>query len=124
MNYYDFEPPDDSGDALERDDALWDVLGQAKPVEVSPFFSRDILRQIRIARQCPDSLPMSALLARWRPALIGATGLAIVTVNGLLLIPKCERPPAPHIADAETIRNLDELLAYEPTDVWLDKSAY
>lgn len=125
MKSYDFEPKDNSADALERDHALWDLLGEARQVEVSPLFSRTVLRQIRIARHCPDSISLAALLNWWRPALIGAAGLAMVTVNGVLLMRR-ETPVAPHprVSDAETIEHLDELLAYEPTEVWLDKSVY
>ena len=123
MKEYDFEIPDESGGPLERDHALWGLLGQAKEVEVSPFFSRDVLRQIRLAQRREVTQPFS-MFKRWRPVLIGATGLAVVVVNGIVLMGDFEKNSPQRTADAEAISHLDELLAYEPTDVWLDKSVY
>jgi len=126
MKCHDYESKDDTGDALERDDALWDLLGEARPVEVSQLFSRNVVRQLRIARQHTDAIPFGALLTWWRPVLFGAAGLAVVAVNGVLMTHRFDTPSAPHprVSDAETIEHLDELLAYEPTEVWLDKSVY
>ena len=119
MKQHDFDPP------FQRGDPLWDLLGRAKPVDVSPLFSRNVLREIRIARQ--PAAPRSLLSSWWRPALLGATGLAVLAVNGLVLMKDCEPTATVHsptVTDVDAISNLDELLAYEPTDVWLDKTVY
>ena len=123
MKQYDYEFPDESGGPLERDRALWSLLGHAKPVEVSPFFSRNILRQIRLA-QYQAAHRSFTFFKRWRPLLIGATGMAVVAVNGIVLLRDFDYNLAQRTADAEAISHLDELLAYEPTEVWLDKSVY
>ena len=127
MKLYDFHHPDESGDPLERDEALWDLLGKSRHVEVSPLFSRNVLRQVRVARYAAREPAcgffFSLWLKAWRPAVIGAAGLAVVALDGLVLMHDAETFSVQH-ADVEAIRNLDELLAYEPTDVWLDKSVY
>ena len=122
MKLYDFQHPEDPSDPLERDGALWDLLGQARPVEVSPLFSRNVLREIRLARQ-PAPSSLSSIFKWWRPVLIGVTGIAVVVINGLVLLQDHDSSALQH-ADVEAIKNLDELLAYEPTEVWLDKSVY
>jgi len=45
-----------------QSDQLWDLLGRAKPVEVSPFFSRNVIRELRMAPERPF-LPV--FLMRW-----------------------------------------------------------
>ena len=58
-------------------DALWDLLGKAGPVSVSPFFSRNVLREIRRS----STRPMVPLfLLRW----LGAGALAVLTAGFFL----------------------------------------
>jgi len=58
-------------------DALWDLLGKAGPVSVSPFFSRNVLREIRRG----STRPMVPLfLLRW----LGAGALAVLTAGFFL----------------------------------------
>jgi hypothetical protein len=114
---------------MERDDdtQLWDLLGRAKtPPAASPFFARNILREIR---QQPR---WEAALARWfRPRrLVPATALAAALVAALIVF---ERPAAlEHAAtdsdpiaqidpqDYEVVADLDNLLATEDTNLWDD----
>ncbi|MFA7345749.1 MAG: hypothetical protein WC003_15725 [Terrimicrobiaceae bacterium] len=58
-------------------DALWDLLGKARPVPVSPFFSRNILREIRRDSARPLVQPF---LLRW----LGAGALAVLAVGFFL----------------------------------------
>jgi hypothetical protein len=121
MNYHGRNTQPTPLDPLQpEDDGLWDLLGQAKPVEPSPFFARDVLRQVRLARdQSPVQL-LSPLLRRWRLALIGAVALAVVTLNGMALLHESQSPPllTVHSAENDQLANLDEFLAYEPTSGW------
>lgn len=69
-----------------ENDKLWDLLGRARPVSVSPYFSRRVLREIRQVRSRPL---LSAFLLRWMPA--GA--LAILTAGFFLTLAPVQ-PPA------------------------------
>ena len=51
-------------DPIENDE-LWELLGHAKPVAVSPYFSRRVLRDIR---QQPESRLVPSFLLRWLSA--------------------------------------------------------
>ena len=112
----------------EEQDALWNLLGKAKPVEVSPFFSRNVLRAIR-AEQPEKPGAFAFLLRRWT---LLAAGACAVVIAGLALFPKTEKPDAVLLLaqevsaspDYQVIRNLDELLDSEASSVWLDTSVY
>ena len=58
-------------------DALWDLLGKAKPVSVSPFFSRNVVREIRRNSARPLVPPF---LLRW----LGAGAFALLTAGFFL----------------------------------------
>ena len=63
-------------DDLENDE-LWELLGRAKPVAVSPYFSRRVLREIRLQ---PAPVVLPGFLLRW----LGAGAFALV-VTGFFL---------------------------------------
>jgi hypothetical protein len=63
----------------EEDEKLWDLLGHATEPTASPFFARNVLRQIREAQG--ESAPRR-WSARW---LIPAAGVAVVIIAGLAL---------------------------------------
>ena len=112
----------------EEQDALWNLLGKAKPVEVSPFFSRNVLRAIR-AEHPEKSRPFSFLFRRWTLLAAGACAVAIA---GLTLFPTAQKPDSVLLLaqevsaspDYQVITNLDELLDSEASSVWLDTSVY
>ena len=58
-------------------DALWDLLGKAKPVSVSPFFSRNVVREIR---RNPARPLVPSFLLRW----LGAGAFALLTAGFFL----------------------------------------
>jgi hypothetical protein len=58
-------------------DDLWDLLGHAGPVSVSPFFSRNVLRSLRQAPARP-LIPVFAL--RW----LAGGALALLTAGFFL----------------------------------------
>jgi hypothetical protein len=110
----------------EEDPQLWDLLGQARPVEVSSFFARDVVRKIR---QRPARFE---LFRSWlRPAvLIPATSLAVAVVVAMLTI---HRPapvtPAENVPDViasidpqdyDVIADLDQLTAADDNNLWDD----
>ena len=114
---------------MERDEdkALWDLLGRAKtPPAASPFFARDILREVR-----REPRWQSALRAWITPRrLVPATAFAAALLAGLIVL---ERPKAPEDVatdsdpvaqidpqDFEVVADLDNLLASEDDNLWDD----
>ncbi|MEI6034452.1 MAG: hypothetical protein WCS65_09260 [Verrucomicrobiae bacterium] len=57
-----------------EDEAVWELLGEARPVCVSPYFLRRVMREIRLAPSRPGALEW---FFRWLPA--GA--LAVLTAG-------------------------------------------
>lgn len=94
----------------EQDD-LWELLGKARPVSVSPFFSRNVLREIR--RDSGRSwIPQPVL--RW----LGAGAFAMLTagfLGSLVTEAPLSLPPDPaeftEVFDAAT--GLDKLVVVE-----------
>ena len=90
-------------------DPLWDLLGKTKPVTVSPFFSRNVLREIRRG----SARPMVPLfLIRW----LGAGALAVLTAGFFLnLGGSSVRPagPADFAQVFDAAAGLDTLVAVE-----------
>ena len=110
----------------EDDQQLWDLLGQARPAEVSPFFARNVVRRIR---ERPGHFEW---LRGWlRPRiLIPATGLAAAVITAMLAI---HRPasvnPADKVPDViaaidpqdyDVVADLDELMAADESNLWDD----
>lgn len=102
----------------EENDALWDLLGQSRPPQASPFFAS---RVVNIAR-AESQQRASILRLLFRPAF----GLAAVT--GLVLVTAHFRSPtdSPQMAsqDFEVLSNLDNLIAMDTQVIWDDSSAY
>ena len=110
----------------EEDQQLWDLLGQAPPAELSPFFARDIVRKIR---QRPRHF---AWLPNWLgpKKLIPMTGLAVAVIAAVLAV----RHPVPRNSgdstpdailkidpqDYDVVADLDELLATDESSLWDD----
>ena len=108
----------------EHDD-LWRLLGKARTPEVSPFFSRNVLRTIRTARQERPGF-LAWLRGPWQLATIGACVAVLMGVGMLresspqpdqmfLLAQQVSSSP-----DYDVIGHLDELLESEENSVWLD----
>ncbi len=115
-----------------EEDPLWDLLGkldEAKPVEVSPLFARNVLREIRLAQvEKQQKRPtFLGLLFGWRTGAVGAVVLTLIAMDGSLFfssqIKSLTLASQRHI-EVETIQNLDELLAEDDTAVWTDKNVF
>lgn len=116
---------------MERkdDEQLWDVLGQARPPEVSPFFARNILREIRQEPRWKTAARLWFSPRRWVPA----AGVAGAVIAGVMLTHRPvsqEEPALPDdpIAqidpqDYEVVADLDDLLASEENNLWDDSSS-
>jgi hypothetical protein len=109
---------------MNRDDdpKLWDLLGQADEPKISPFFARNVLREIRE----PDRATSRAWLnpRRWIPA--GATAVLIAVVFLRLHTAPLPHPSSDALAnvdaqDSEVIADLDDLFASDDNNS-LDES--
>ena len=111
-------------------DPLWDLLGKAKLVEVSPLFARNVLREIRQAQ--PQVQPLQPFLGwlspllqhRWRLAFAACAVACVITATTAVLFQGNEGTIALRSGDEEVISNLDELLVCEGSTVWLKKHPY
>jgi hypothetical protein len=79
---------DDAGAETGRDEALWELLGKARPVRVSPYFVRRVLRDL----DAGDAVADNDLAAGWRawlrPAWLLAAGTAaLAVVIGVVSLP-------------------------------------
>jgi len=113
----------------ERDD-LWDLLGKARQPVVSPFFSRNVMREVRASNEKPGLL--RRFLQNWR--LIGISGAtAVAMIMGLVEWRQSEAggeedhllvaEQAADNPDYELIAHLDELLANQESSIWLDEES-
>jgi hypothetical protein len=71
-------------DDFEGDD-VWNLLGHARSVSVSPYFSRRVLREIR---QVPSRHLLPPFLLRW----LSAGALAVLTAGFLLNLAPVSSP--------------------------------
>ena len=110
----------------EEHDDLWHLLGKAKVPEVSPFFSRNVLRAVRETAPEKDGA-FGWLRRRW---LVAAAGACAVLAAGFALLPHGEQPDQTTMllaqevsqsSDYQVISHLDELLASEASSVWLEQ---
>src|SRR6476619_4804144 len=99
----------------EEDDKLWDLLGQSATPQVSPFFARNVMREIRQGQG--SETPLRRWHLRW---LMPVAGVALVVIAGLAtptqianrhqVNPKTEAVVSAEGADADLIADLEELV--------------
>ena len=113
----------------EDDQQLWDLLGQAVEPKLSPFFARNVLRQIR---QEPRWFERARSRLRLR-RLVPASGLALVVIAAIIFAhnPSLRQKPAANepdpvakidAQDYEVVADLDELLASDENNLWDEDS--
>jgi hypothetical protein len=110
----------------EDDQLLWDLLGRARPVDLSPFFARNVIRKVRLRAE------RLVWLQGWlRPRkLVPLTGVAVALVAALLALhqprPRTGGESAPDVIakidpqDYDVVADLDELLAADDNNLWDD----
>jgi hypothetical protein len=113
---------------MNRDDdpKLWDLLGQAAEPKISPFFARNVLREIR---EPDDQATSRAWLnpRRWIPASAATAALiAVVFLRLHMVVAPLTGPSSDALAnvdaqDSEVIADLDDLLASDDNNS-LDES--
>jgi uncharacterized membrane protein len=113
----------------EDDQQLWDLLGQAAKPKLSPFFARNVLRQIRQERRWFERARSRLRLRR----LVPASGLALVVIAAIIFAhtPSLRQKPAASepdpvakidAQDYEVVADLDELLASDENNLWDEDS--
>lgn len=119
----------------EEHDDLWHLLGKARQPTVSPFFSRNVIREVRNIQQ--DQPGFFAWIRRhWQLTAIG-TCATLILVGASLKTRTSESlewdDQQQLVAMAETvsespdyhvIAHLDELLDSEESSIWLDGNIY
>ena len=112
----------------EHDD-LWRLLGKAKEPAVSPFFARNVVREVRAMQQEQPGV-FGWLRRCWMVSLAGACAVCIA---GVFAVQQYAGQPdqltaiATQVSESPdflVITDLDELLASEESSVWLDKPVY
>ncbi len=121
-------------------DELWDLLGKARPVSTSPFFARNVLREIRLQSQERPGF-RTWLAAHWRQVSFCAAAACALLIAGTTQFEHRQAARRSAVAQAENqqifvlastlsksadfqvISHLDELLDSEKDSVWLDNEA-
>ena len=108
-----------------ENDKLWELLGKARQPEVSPFFARNVLREIRQsprrAWSCWLMLLRSRIAASVAAVALISSGAAYCVhqkANSSTEIARIVGSP-----DFEIINNLDDALASYDSSIWLDDSS-
>ncbi|MDD5198852.1 MAG: hypothetical protein PHC88_03535 [Terrimicrobiaceae bacterium] len=101
-----------------RDEALWSLLGRARPAGASPYFARKVLRA---AAAGIDARPgwLQVLLRMVAPA----AACAILTALAVVGIHRAAPTSATAEIEFETIQNLDLLVSNYESSLWLDPSS-
>ena len=114
----------------EHDD-LWRLLSKARTPKVSPFFSRNVLREVRgLSQEQPRFF--ATLRSRWQLTLATvAAGCVIAAVTSQFIADSGQADQLAVIAqqvsdspDYYVINDLDDLLASEESSVWLDNPVH
>lgn len=116
----------------EDHDDLWELLGKARQTPVSPFFSRNVLREIRNEPQRAPGL-LDWLRLHWRLASVGSVAIIVASFGAWSQIQDAQREQreqqltalAEEVSaspDYAVITQLDDLLAMEENSVWLEAS--
>ena len=114
---------------LPDDERLWELLGKGSQPSVSPFFSRNVVREARKLQQ-----KTVRGVFWWLRILVPVTACLMLTAGGLTLLGPVnpfgsnsqktafteKLDPA---IDFDTVKNLDLLVANEETSLWDDNAS-
>ena len=105
----------------EDDEKLWDLLGQSAEPKISPFFARNVLREIRQSES-------KQRLGGWLQWLVPAAGVAVAIIAALFLgvqtpdknysDSRTETLNFIDSQDSELIADLDDLIDTDDTNSW------
>jgi hypothetical protein len=112
----------------EDDEQLWNLLGRSAEAKVSPFFARNILREVR------EEQSQRARTWVWLRRLVPASVLALAVVGAMIFMRdqspqevSIENQIDPVVAsidiqDYEVVADLDNLLASDENSPWDESS--
>jgi hypothetical protein len=105
----------------EDDDKLWDLLGRSPEPKVSPFFARNVLREVRESEG-------KARVGGWLRWLVPAAGMAVAVTAALFLRVQTPDPSGSdsrtetlsliESQDSELIADLDVLFESDENYSW------
>jgi hypothetical protein len=110
----------------EDDQHLWDLLGRAQRVQVSPFFARNVVRK---TRERPERFRrLSIWLTPGRLAPVAGLAIAIIAAALAMHQPTSRNATesAPDVIanidpqDYDVVADLDELLTADENNLWDD----
>ncbi|HYJ03935.1 MAG TPA: hypothetical protein VEX43_02300 [Chthoniobacterales bacterium] len=104
----------------EDDEKLWDLLGRSAKPEVSPFFARNVLREVRETES-------RSRVGGWLQWLVPAAGVAVAIIAALFL--RVQTPDQNYDSrtetlsfiesqDSELIADLDDLIESDDNNSW------
>jgi hypothetical protein len=110
----------------EDDKQLWDILGRVPEPKLSPFFARNVVRNVRA--EATRFERMRGWLS-WRR--LAAASAVVVLVIGMAVATHRPAPqtPATNYSDVvakidpqdyDVVADLDELIAWDENSVWED----
>ena len=108
----------------EEDQELWDLLGRAEAPALSPFFARNVVRQVRQEPDWRENMRRWLSLRRLIPA--AAVALAIFATTLSVRVPSASDENVPDTVarldpqDYEVVADLDVLIAMEEDGLWDD----
>jgi hypothetical protein len=112
----------------EEHDDLWELLGKARKPAPSPFFSRNVLRELRGLQQERRSSWMSFFF-RWQPLTATVCVAALLTGSWIASTRRQAEEQRQQLMvmaervytspDYGVIKDLDELLDSEKNSAWL-----
>ena len=108
----------------EDDQELWDLLGKASQPALSPFFARNVVRQIRQEPDWRERVRHWLSPRRLIPA--AAVALAIIATTLSVQLPNASDEAIPDPVakldpqDYEVVANLEDLIAWEEDGLWDD----
>ena len=114
----------------EDDQQLWDLLGRTADPKLSPFFARNVLREIRQEASHFGRAQQWFSLRR----LVAASGVAVVVI-GMAIATYTPRWPQKYFErepevvakidsqDFDVVADLDELLAWDEDSLWNETPA-
>ena len=110
----------------EDDQELWDLLGKAGEPTLSPFFARNVVRQVRQEPDWRESVSRWLSPRRLIPA--AAVAVAIVATTWSVRVPSASDETLPEPVakldpqDFEIVADLDDLIAMEEDGLWDDET--
>jgi hypothetical protein len=102
-------------DNHQEDDALWNLLGQARETKASPYFARKVLRSIRLENEARKSKGTWMPVLRW---FLPTSALAALLI-GWAVVQWDEEKDA-FAAEFNAVAELSSLVALENTAPWMD----